>query len=146
MIHVRGGIEMADEVVQIQTNYPAPTDSILNSIKREFLGISEEYTPFDPNIVLLINSQFGVLNQRGVGPTTPFKITGANETWSQFFENKTYLEMAKELIGIKVKLTFDPPQSSAFIQTLKERATELEWRLSIFDDEWTDPDEKKEED
>ena len=126
--------------------YPTPTASILNSIKREFIGIPENYTQFDVNLILLINSEFGVLNQRGVGPTTPFKITGPTETWSQFFENKTYLEMAKELIGIKAKLTFDPPQSNAFIQTLKERATELEWRLQIFDDEWTDPDKKEEED
>lgn len=120
-------------------------ESILISIKTEYLGVAGDYVHFDGNIILLINSQFGVLNQLGVGPTTPFKITGASETWSDFFGEKPYLEMAKELIGIKTKLGFDPPQSSALLQTLKDRAYELEFRLKIFDDTWTEPLQQEED-
>ena len=139
-----------NETVTTPVQDPTPTPevpitSILNSIKKEFLGIEPEYTHFDGNIILLINSQLGVLNQRGVGPTNPFKITGATETWSQFFENKNYMEMAKELIGLKVKLTFDPPQQTNLIQAFSERANELEWRLQIFDDDSGDQEDSEDE-
>lgn len=120
-------------------------DSILNTIKKEYLGIELDYTHFDGNVILLINSELGVLNQRGIGPAKPFKITGVTETWDDFFEDKDYLEMVKEVIGIKVKLGFDPPQNNSYLQTLKERANELEWRLQIFDDKWTEPEEDEDE-
>lgn len=109
-------------------------DSVLDTIKRDYLGLAPDYAPFDGNIILLINSQFNVVNQLGVGTKKPFKITGAEETWSDFFEDKDYLEAIKELIGIKVKLGFDPPQNSSLLQTLKDRAFELEWRLNVFED------------
>ena len=121
-------------------------DSILNSIKKEYIGIEEDYVHFDGNIIMLINSEFGVLNQRGVGPKEPFHITGPLETWDDFFGEKTTLQMAKELIGIKVKLGFDPPQNASLLQAYKERADELEWRLSIFDDDtWPKKEEEEEE-
>ena len=110
------------------------TDSVLDTIKKDFIGVDPSYDVFDGNLILLINSQLSVLNQIGVGTKTPFKITGSSETWSTFFEDKPYLESVKELIGIKVKLAFDPPQNSSLLQAFKDRAFELEWRLNCFED------------
>lgn len=122
------------------------TDSILNTIKQDFIGVDPDYNAFDGNLILLINSQFGVINQLGVGPSTPFKITGTEETWTSFAEDKAYLEPVKELIGLRVKLSFDPPENSALLQTFKDRANELEWRLKIFDDTEEQQEETEEDD
>lgn len=54
-------------------------ESILISIKK-MLGLQEEYTPFDTEIVIFINSALFKLMQLGVGPSTGFEITGMEET------------------------------------------------------------------
>ena len=48
-------------------------DSILTSIKK-MLGITDEYTQFDADIIMHINSVFMILNQLGVGPDECFTI------------------------------------------------------------------------
>lgn len=50
------------------------TESILVSIKK-LLGIADEYTQFDTDIIIHINSVFSVLQQLGIGPEDGFKIT-----------------------------------------------------------------------
>ncbi len=107
------------------------TDSILTSIKL-LLGITSEYTPFDPQLVMHINSVFMILNQMGVGPDDPFMITGPNETWDEFMEEGD-IESVKEYIYCKVRLVFDPPQGSV-IDILNKRVDELEWRLNVAKD------------
>ena len=59
-------------------------DSILNTIKK-MLGMDAEYTAFDTDIIVHINSCFMKLNQLGIGPVTPFIITGKYATWISFF-------------------------------------------------------------
>ena len=46
-------------------------ESILTSIKK-LLGIPEDYTAFDDQIIIHINSVFMILNQLGVGPKDGF--------------------------------------------------------------------------
>ena len=50
-------------------------ESILTSIKK-LLGIAEDDTSFDPDIIMHINSVFMVLRQLGVGPPEGFAIEG----------------------------------------------------------------------
>ena len=106
------------------------SDSILTSIKK-LLGITEEYTHFDADVLMHINMAFMVLYQLGVGPSTPFSIEDASATWSDFLGDSTDLAGVKTYIYQKVKLVFDPPQSSAAITALKESIAELEWRLNV---------------
>lgn len=47
------------------------SDSILLTIKK-MLGLTEEYTAFDPDIIVLINSAFMTLEQLGVGSQKHF--------------------------------------------------------------------------
>lgn len=105
-------------------------DSILTSIKK-LLGITEEDTNFDADIVIHINSIFAVLNQLGVGPSECFSISGKFEEWNDFISDSNKLEAVKTYVYLRVRLIFDPPQSSAMIEATKETIKELEWRLNI---------------
>ena len=111
----------------------ADYDVILTSVKK-FIGIEDDYTQFDPDITLIINSELSTLNQLNVGTEEPFAIVSGDETWSDFFEDKDYLNQAKEFICIKTKMVFDPPQNSFVMDALKEKAKELEWRLAAVSD------------
>ena len=105
-------------------------DSILTSIKR-MLGIEEEYTQFDPELIVFINSVFGILFQLGVGPTDEaFRITGIKETWSEFNADEQ-IETVKSYMFMKVKLLFDPPSSSSVLSSYQELIKEFEWRCYI---------------
>ena len=107
------------------------TESILTSIKK-LLGIDADYTHFDPDIVMHINTVFSVLTQLGVGPDDGFSIQGVEETWDQFITTTPYrFSMVKSFIYLKVRLMFDPPQSSAAIDSINRQISELEWRLFV---------------
>ena len=103
-------------------------DSILGSVKKN-IGLREEDTSFDEDIVMHINSVFGILNQMGVGPEEPFQITGPDEEWSDFLDNNFKIPYVKSYVEKKVKLIFDPPLSTAVAQAINETIKELEWRL-----------------
>lgn len=104
-------------------------EGILKTIK-SMLNIEDDITDFDQDLIVLINSSLSSLYQLGIG-TTPFKITGTDETWSQLLDGKEYyLESAKELIYIDVKLVFDPPLSSMVMDAYKERRAEDQWRIA----------------
>lgn len=105
-------------------------DSILTSIKK-MLGIAEEYTHFDDDLIMHINSVFSVLTQIGVGPSEGFCITDDSETWKEFTSDKVALSSVKTYIYQKVKVIFDPPVSSAHLTALNESIKEFEWRLNI---------------
>jgi len=109
-------------------------DSILTSIKK-LLGIHEEYTEFDKDLVIHINSAFFVLYQLGVGddPTTPFSITDASSTWYDFI-SPSKVDLVKSYIYLKVRLMFDPPQNSSLLQAMKEQIAEFEWRATVSTD------------
>ena len=103
-------------------------ESILISIKK-LVGIAEEDPSFDPDMIMHINSIFIVLWQMGVGPVRPFKITGPDETWSDFQEDLSEIEMIKTYMGLRVSQIFDPNQSNAVNESQKNLINELEWRL-----------------
>ena len=103
-------------------------NSILTSVKK-LLGIAEECTDFDADVVMYVNSALFVLSQIGVGPVG-FTITGSEETWEQFSPDKAKNEAVKAYLGVKVRLLgFDPPQSSSTMEAMKNAVAEMEWRL-----------------
>ena len=106
-------------------------ESILTSIKKP-LGIAEEYTHFDTDIVMHINSVFLDLAQLGVGPKEGFRIGDDTfVTWDKFIGDSEHIEAVKTFIYLKVKLLFDPPLSSAVIESINRQISELEWRLRL---------------
>lgn len=105
-------------------------ESILTSIKK-LLGITEEYDQFDPDIIMHINSVFMILTQLGVGPVEGFSIEDDTAVWTDFIQDVKKLESVKTYIYLKVKLAFDPPLSSAIIESMNRLINELEWRLNV---------------
>lgn len=107
-------------------------DSILTSIKK-LLGITEEYEHFDPDIIMHINSVFMILTQMGVGPSEGFSISDKYAEWTDFIPeiNTGQLEAVKSYMGLKVRLLFDPPASSAVTETMNRMISEFEWRLYV---------------
>lgn len=104
-------------------------DSILTSIKK-LLGIAADYTHFDGDIIMHINSAFSTLAQLGIGPRNGFSISGSSETWNQFIDDPL-VNSAKSYVYISVKLLFDPPTSSAVVDSYNKRLEEIAWRLSV---------------
>lgn len=108
-----------------------PIESILTSIKK-LLGIDESYKHFDPDLIIHINSVFSILTQMGVGPANGFSITGDGEKWSDFIPDKSNnFSLVKSYVHLKVKLLFDPPLSSAVIESINRQISEFEWRLFV---------------
>ena len=120
MIHGHGGIKGGMIM----------NDSILTSIKK-LLGITEEYEHFDQDIIIHINSVFMILNQLGVGPSNGFSITDKTAVWSDFISEGTNLESVKSYIYLKVRLLFDPPTTSAVMESMNRMISELEFRLNV---------------
>lgn len=119
-------------------------ESILTSIKK-LLGITKDYPYFDTDIIIHINSVFTVINQLGIGPKEGFVISGDNETWSDFISEPKICEVVKTYMYLKVKLLFDPPQSSSLIEAINKSISEFEWRLSVIHDELAKKEENQNE-
>lgn len=113
-------------------------ESILQSTKKA-LGLQSDYDVFDQELIMFINSIFNVLTQVGVGPVTGFSITDESQEWEDFTDDEISLNMAKSYMYIRVRLTFDPPQTSFVIAALENIQKELEWRLNVTSDELYHP-------
>ena len=106
-------------------------ESILTSIKK-LIGIEEDFTHFDPDIIMHINTAFMSLTQIGLGPVDGFRIEDESTTWDEFIpEDRMNLEAVKTYLALKVRLVFDPPPSSTAIDSIKQTIAELEWRLNV---------------
>lgn len=106
-------------------------DSILTSVKK-LLGIAEECTDFDADIIMYINMALFALVQMGVGPGEGYAISGKENEWTEFVADPVKVEAVKAYMAVKVRLLgFDPPQSSTTMEALKNTASEMEWRLNV---------------
>lgn len=116
------------------------SESILTSTKSA-LDVSESVTVFDGNITMYINTAFSTLNQLGVGPADGYMIIGSTETWDAFIGDDFRLNAVKAYVYIRVRLLFDPPQTSYLITALNDQLKELEWRLNVNreGESWVDP-------
>ena len=104
--------------------------SILTSIKK-MLGVAEDYTEFDEDIITHINSVFLNLTQLGVGPEEGFMIEDDTAVWEDFIDDSIQLQAVKTYTYLKVKLLFDPPLSSSVTESFTRMIAELEWRLNV---------------
>lgn len=122
------------------------SEVILTCIK-QMLGLQEDYTPFDNELVMHINSVIMILNQLGIGrpgfritmtqlPPAEGETVGkmvSTETWSNFLgaDYTGDKEGVKSYIFTKVKLIFDPPASGTLMESYKKLADEFEFRLNV---------------
>ena len=116
------------------------SESILTSTKK-ILGLAEDYTEFDTDVVMHINTVFSILTQLGVGPESGFMILDSEPTWDDFLIGDERLNSVKTYVFLRVRLIFDPPATSFAIAALNEQVKELGWRISSVRESyaWTDP-------
>jgi hypothetical protein len=105
-------------------------DSILTTIKG-LLGIGEDVTGYDKDLIVLINAALATLHQLGVGTVTIFSITGDSQTWGDFLGESGDFEMVKTAIYLRTRLVFDPPQVGYVLDALKAMLKEYEFRLTV---------------
>lgn len=115
-------------------------DSILESTKK-ILGIDAGYVVFDTDIIMHINSVFSTLEQLGIGPVDGFMIEDNIPTWEAFIGLDNRLNAVKTYVYLRVRMLFDPPQTSFHLTAINEQIKELEWRLNVKreGESWTSP-------
>lgn len=109
---------------------PAVPNSILHTTKK-LLGLEYDYTRFDTDIIIHINSAFAQLAQLGAGPEEGFEIEDETALWSDFLGGNKLLNQIKSYMYLKVRMLFDPPTTSFDLAAKKEQITEWEWRINV---------------
>lgn len=112
--------------------------SILTSTKK-VLGIADDYTVFDLDIITHINAAFSILNQLGVGPTDGFMIEDKGDAWDDLPIPTNQLNLVKTYVFLKTRMLFDPPTTSFLIEAMNNQISEYEWRLSTMREWALDP-------
>lgn len=103
-------------------------NSILSDI-RKLLGPGEDYTAFDRDIAMHINSAFARLCQLGVGPTDPFHIETGTEKWSDF-DTDADMYQIQRYIYLYVKVIFDPSANATIAQAYQNEIDKMEWLMN----------------
>ena len=107
-------------------------ESILKSI-RKLIGPEDDYTHFDPDIVIHINSAINRLFQLGVTSAKGFRVTSEDETWGDLFGgDEEVIDMCKTFIYYKVKMGFDPPTSSIAAEAINSEIDKQEWLINVW--------------
>lgn len=104
-------------------------DSILDSIKK-LLGLNQQYTAFDEDVIVHINASIWRLKQLGV-TNKNFVISDRKQSWKDYLgENVNRLAMVKRYIYLDVRLAFDPPTNNASLyNAYKEERDKIETLL-----------------
>ena len=114
------------------------TDGILASMQL-MLGMEPDYQAFNTDLIIHINTILSKLNQVAVGVegfqldlTDPY-----TSEWEDFLgTDNPLLSMAKSYMYLSLRILFDPPQNSFVLDSLKNEADELLWRLNVEADKW----------
>lgn len=104
--------------------------SILTSTKK-LLGLGDDYTAFDPDVLTYINTAFAVAHQLGVGPTDGIVIEDSNTTWEDLELAPNLLNLLKSYVYLRVRMLFDPPTTRFLIDAMEKQLEEYEHRLSM---------------
>ena len=121
----------------------APTifdpDDIMYTTKAA-LGLPLDYTPFDNQVAMEINTVLGIVNQLGIG-TPGYRLTlnsSTNKyegTWSEFMapelDADNFIDEVKTYVSKRVHILFDPPTSSILMDAMNKNIAELEWRILV---------------
>lgn len=108
------------------------SNRILSTVK-EALGVVPEYTVFDSQIIMYVNTVFSILHQLGVGPDAGFSISNQDAEWPDYLPDADWqlLEDVKTYIVLKTRLLFDPPTNGSLVTNMEKLISELEWRINV---------------
>ena len=105
-------------------------DSILVTV-RKALGIEDDYTGFDTELVIAINSAIMSLNQLGIGQVAGLVVADDTQVWADLIGTDLDKEGVKSYICLKTRLIFDPPGNGFLVDAISRQINELEWRLTL---------------
>lgn len=108
-------------------------DSILDSTKKT-IGLDADYDVYDLDIMMHINTAFSTLSQLGVGPEDGFIVEDDTAMWSDYLMADKERSMVKSYVYLRVRLLFDPPETSYLINAFNDQVKELEWRLNVHEE------------
>lgn len=106
------------------------SSSILNTTKK-LLGIPQDYTIYDEDIIVYINSALMTLNQNGIGPSSGFRVIDSYETWTDLVGEREDQSAVQLFVYATVRLAFDPPSTSYGLDSFRKIAEEALWRLNV---------------
>lgn len=118
----------------------AVEQSIFLSTKTK-LDIATGDASFDPQVLDLINGVLSDLVDLGIGDPLGFHIGGDEERWEDLLGGDGRMERVKTWLFLKVRLLFDPPQTSFLLDLQNKQIDELTWRIinQRDGDHWVDP-------
>ena len=102
-----------------------------------------EFTQFDPDIILHINTIIQVLYQIGLNIPDGFTVIDQNNLWTEYIQDPRYTKITsliKQYIFMRVRMIFDPPSSQTLSASIQESINEMQWRIS----QWIDYYEQNE--
>lgn len=116
--------------------------SILDDVKRS-LNQDPSYTAFDNEIIMHINGVLADLDQIGVGPPGGLHITSNTALWSDLYGVDATHDNIMTYVCLRVRLMFDPPESSYAINSFQAQIDKAEWRINMRREEyaWINPDD-----
>lgn len=103
-------------------------DSILTETKK-VIGLAEDYTAFDVDLILFINAALSTAEQAGAGLTDVISIENAETTWEELDLDTKNLSLLKNFVYLKAKLMFDPPPTSFAITAMETQIEEQAYRM-----------------
>lgn len=104
-------------------------DRIL-TVTKKALGLAEDYAPFDPEILMHINSVLADLNQLGIGPEKGFAIVNAEDTWDEVIGEELRYNGVQSYMYLRVKMLFDPPSVGYVLTAMEKLIEKAEFRLN----------------
>lgn len=105
-------------------------ESILKSTKK-ILGVGDDDTSFDLDIITHINSAFSTLTDLGVGPEAGFTIIDDTAEWGDYIvDDVVETAKVKTCVQLNVRLLFDPPTVGFLLESIKNQLAEMQWRLN----------------
>lgn len=108
------------------------SDSILNSVKK-LIGINEEDTSFDLDIIFNINAAILTMYQLGIIKKA-YTITSKDDTYQMLMPDcpEEIVNQTKMYFVYKVRLGFDSSTLTAnMVQVIKDLIAEAEYRMMI---------------
>ena len=94
-----------------------------------------EFTQYDTDLIIHINTIIEFLNQLGVDIPEGFKINDENALWSDYLNKPEYNDIKdsiKNYIYLRVRLVFDPSTNSSLLNSINDTIKELEWRIRTY--------------
>lgn len=110
---------------------PGVNDSSILTDTKAALGLADDYTDFDTELVLHINSVLAEVAQLGVGPKTGYQIESKENKWSELLGTEKRLNLVKSFVYDSVKLIFDPDQIGFVLTAKKELLQKAAFRIEV---------------